>query len=157
MALVGLSIISVFKCKHHYRSHVLREILEKMMDGSPSGLVLYFLYILCIRHAVSLQIATLAWNILQVLWLVVMLAILYQYKLRMFLYCVVLHRLCVCNFDCFKRITCYMVCINKINVNNSAGKFCVLSLGFPSFCVTIFACTMLYYMLSAAAVYGSER
>ena len=33
MALVDLSVISIFKCKYHYRSCVLRQIIKKMMDG----------------------------------------------------------------------------------------------------------------------------
>ena len=32
MALVGLCIIFIFKCKCHYRSHVIRQIIEKMDD-----------------------------------------------------------------------------------------------------------------------------
>ena len=63
MALVGLNVISIFKCKCHYKSHVLREILEKKMDGELF-LPLGELYILCIHHAVRLQIATLAWSML---------------------------------------------------------------------------------------------
>ena len=31
-ALVGLNIISVFKCKRHYRKHVFRQIMEKTTD-----------------------------------------------------------------------------------------------------------------------------
>ena len=40
-----------------------------------------------------------------------MLARLHQYKIYMFLCCVVLHKLSVCNFDSRKNPTCYMMCI----------------------------------------------
>ena len=33
MALVGLNVISIFKFKHHYRSPVLRYIMEKVIDS----------------------------------------------------------------------------------------------------------------------------
>ena len=33
MALVILSVIFIFKCKCHYRSRVLRQIMEKTMDA----------------------------------------------------------------------------------------------------------------------------
>ena len=32
MALVVLSVIFIFKCKHHYTSRVCGEIMKKMMD-----------------------------------------------------------------------------------------------------------------------------
>ena len=34
MALVGLSVISIFNCKSNYRSHILRQTMEKTMDNA---------------------------------------------------------------------------------------------------------------------------
>ena len=66
MALVDLSVISIFKCKYHYRSCVLRQIIKKMMNGNYSKLSLFwvsFMFVvhLCklIPHTVNLQIASL--------------------------------------------------------------------------------------------------
>ena len=56
MALVGLNIISIFKCKHHYRSGVLRKVPDRMLDSKfslPLGEFLCFVYMLCILHVVS--------------------------------------------------------------------------------------------------------
>ena len=57
MALVSLSVISIFKCKCHYRSHVLRDNGED--DGqqitaniTPLG-EFYVFVLLCISYAVS--------------------------------------------------------------------------------------------------------
>ena len=66
MALVGLEVISIFKCKRRYRSHVYSGIMEKMMVRvklwqfiTPSGefmFVVLFMFISCN----SLQIVSLA-------------------------------------------------------------------------------------------------
>ena len=59
---MGLSVISIFKCKSHYRSCVLSDILEKTIDNElplPFG-EFYVSCTLSIPHAVTLQIATLA-------------------------------------------------------------------------------------------------
>ena len=72
--------------------------------------VVHFIYGLL--HAVTLQIATLARSTLSTMAYAVMLVRLHQYKIRMFLCCVVLHKLSMCNFDSCKSLTCYTVCIN---------------------------------------------
>ena len=53
MAFLGLNVIFIFKCKRHYRSHLLRQILDKTMDS-----IMFLIYMQCTPHAVSLQIAT---------------------------------------------------------------------------------------------------
>ena len=53
------------------------------------------------------------------------------------------------------RVLVVMWCV-LIKVNNSTGEFLVLFLGFPASRRLIVVCTILYYMLSAAAVYGND-
>ena len=72
MALVGLGVISIFKCKRHYKSRDIGESCtkrtepaQKMMVGELRRLSLpldefMFVVLLCIFHEVSLQIASLA-------------------------------------------------------------------------------------------------
>ena len=70
MAFVGLDVISIFKCKRHYKSRDIGESCikrtepaQKMMIGElslPLGVSLCLLYFLCTFHEVSLQIASLA-------------------------------------------------------------------------------------------------
>ena len=74
MALVGLGIISIFKCKRHYKSRDIGESStkkrtepsQKIMIGklrriiTPSGQVYVYCTCLCTLHEVSLQIASLA-------------------------------------------------------------------------------------------------
>ena len=107
MTLVGLSVISIFNCKSNYRSHVLKQTMEKTMDNAcwtmnycSLCVDLHFLYIHfmhSLAHAVRLQIAILATRTKL------------HGKLLMLLCCVVSHKLSMCNFKSF---TCYMVCIN---------------------------------------------
>ena len=73
MALVGLGVISIFKCKRHYKS---RDIGESCTKGQSLHrrwwsanyhslwVSLCLLYFLCTLHEVSLQIASLAWGTL---------------------------------------------------------------------------------------------
>ena len=74
MALVGLSVISIFKCKCHYKSRDI-EAVEKMMVGELLQIMenhhslwmnLCLLYFLSIFHAVSSQIASLVPNTLAI-------------------------------------------------------------------------------------------
>ena len=69
MALVGLGVISIFKCKRHYQSRDIGESCtkgteppQKIMIGelSPIWVSLCLLYFLCTFHEVSLQIGSLA-------------------------------------------------------------------------------------------------
>ena len=69
MALVGLGVISIFKCKRHYKPRDIGESCterteppQKMMIGElslPLGEFM-FVVLLCTFHEVSLQIASLA-------------------------------------------------------------------------------------------------
>ena len=116
---MGLIIISIFKCKRHYRSHVLREILEKAMLGeiiSHFGGVLYFMYILCIPHVICLQIATLTQSMLSTMSMTAgdtsQTAMVQITHACMPLCFIVLHKLCVSNFKSCRSLTCYMVCVH---------------------------------------------
>ena len=71
MVLVGLSIISIFKCKRHYRSRI--KLRDNGEDGgwqttvnypSVCGGILCLLYFIIIYYVVSLQIASLAPSIM---------------------------------------------------------------------------------------------
>ena len=68
MALVGLKVFFIFKCKGHYRSPVLRQTLEKMIDREfslPLGeFYIFCVYLMYMLHVASFQIATLAQSML---------------------------------------------------------------------------------------------
>ena len=56
MALVGLNVISIFKCKRHYRSRVLRYKVEKEIESEFSltlGKFICFVYMSCVLNVVS--------------------------------------------------------------------------------------------------------
>ena len=81
-----------------------------------------------------------------------MLVRLHQYKLHMFSCCVGVYKSCTCNFDSCISLTCYMVCINLINGNNSTAVFS----DFPASrgLICCWHNIKYYSMLSVAAVYG---
>ena len=64
MALVGLGVISIFKCKRHYKSHDIGESCPKKTEPAQkmmiSELSLPLGEFICTFHEVSLQIASLA-------------------------------------------------------------------------------------------------
>ena len=107
---MGLSVISIFKCKSHYRSRVLSDILEKTIDNElPLPLGDYVSCTLSIPHAVTLQIATLA-PVSTVATGDLSQNIPIQ-STRVFVLCCYTNGF-VWNFDSYKCLTCYMVCIN---------------------------------------------
>ena len=53
MALVGLNVISILKCKRYNRSHVLGQILDKMLDTEFSLLLGEF-YMFCVHAMYTL-------------------------------------------------------------------------------------------------------
>ena len=72
--------------------------------------LVHFMYRLLL-HAVSLQIATLTQSTLRAM-AADDASQTTPVQLSMFSYCVVLHKLHMCNFDSHKYLNCYMVCIN---------------------------------------------
>ena len=128
-----------FKCKHHYRSCVLRQILDKTMDGQFSLSLfcvwvnfMFFVHVMNMyKNVVSFEIATLAQSTLSGNYVIKH----YGYQtapiqsMHVFLYtcscCVVL-----CNSDSCKGLIAWCV---SINVNGSTVVFWVLYQGFPSF------------------------
>ena len=119
MALVGLSVISIFKCKCHYRSRVLRQIMEKTMDTDgrwktedklslPMSEFIFFVgfsqltncYISTKHVKLSAMAADRASQTTPV----------------QITCCVVLHKLSTCNFDSGS------ICVEQHNIN----KTCVI-------------------------------
>ena len=133
MVLVSLNVISVFRCKYNYRLHVLRQIMEKIMnDGwlmmdngqgiiSFSEWVLCFLYHILYVHLIIIIIPcsklTNCYNSVKHPKLSTMASgdgsqSTPVQTTHVFVCCVVLHKSQVCNFDSCKNLTCCMVYIN---------------------------------------------
>ena len=51
MPFAGLSVISVFKCKRHYRSRVLRHIMEKAIDDELSIPMDEYKFLACFMYS----------------------------------------------------------------------------------------------------------
>ena len=66
MALVHINAISIFKCNHRYRSHVLRYIVEKAID-SEFCLHLSKFYIFCV-HVMYAPCSKLPFSMKHVKW-----------------------------------------------------------------------------------------
>ena len=121
MARVGLSVISIFNCKHLFRSRVYPGITEKMMVSelqqiiTPSRWVWCLLYFIFISYAVSLQIVSLAWSPLGAMAAGDASQTTPVKIMQVFMCCIALfytNYAYVCNFNSCKNFTCYMVCIN---------------------------------------------
>ena len=156
MALEGLSVITLFKCKCHYRSCVYLGIIQEMMvdklrkNITPSEWVLCLLYF--ISYAVSLQITSLVQSTLSAMAAgdasqttpVQIIAC----------FCVVLfYTNCahMCNFDSCRVFLLYGVYLFIDNkVKNLTGEFWIFSLEFTSFCWAILLLVQCYIICDRA-------